>query len=90
MNAQAPALRDPRLNRPEPFTPRDGGFFQRDRTVHPPAYAPGYKSSVLRALRQALLSLESSVSENTGRVFRLVYSFTINLQGPDEMVFFDV
>ena len=28
MNAQAPipALQDPRLNRPEPFTPRDGGF----------------------------------------------------------------
>lgn len=69
MNAQAPALRDSRLNGPEPFTPRDGGFFQRDRTIHPPAYAPGYKSSVLRSPRQALLSLESSVSEITGPVF---------------------
>ena len=71
MNAQAPALRDPRLNRPEPFTPPlgDGGFFQRDRSIHPPAHAPGYKSSVLRSPRQALLSLENSVSEITGPVF---------------------
>ncbi|MET4389219.1 protocatechuate 3,4-dioxygenase beta subunit [Bradyrhizobium sp. F1.4.3] len=69
MNAQAPALQDPRLNRPEPFTPRDGGFFQRDHSIHPPAHAPGYKSSVLRSPRQALLSIENSVSEITGPVF---------------------
>ncbi|MBB4379946.1 protocatechuate 3,4-dioxygenase beta subunit [Bradyrhizobium sp. CIR48] len=71
MNAQAPALRDPRLNRPEPLTPPlgDGGFFQRDRSIHPPAHAPGYKSSVLRSPRQSLLSLEGSVSEITGPVF---------------------
>ena len=75
MNVQAPAFRDslqdPRLNRPEPFTPPlgDGGFFQRDRSIHPPAYAPGYKSSVLRSPRQSLLSIESSVSEITGPVF---------------------
>jgi protocatechuate 3,4-dioxygenase beta subunit len=73
MNAQAPipALQDPRLNRPEPFTPPlgDGGFFQRDRSIHPPAHAPGYKSSVLRSPRQALLSLENSISEITGPVF---------------------
>lgn len=68
MHAQAPALRDPRLNRPEPFAPLgDGGFFQRDRSMHPPAHAPGYKSSVLRSPRQPLLSLENSVSEITGR-----------------------
>jgi len=41
MNAQAPALQDPRLNRPEPFSLRDGGFFQRDHSIHPPAHAPG-------------------------------------------------
>src|SRR5215471_18979129 len=60
-----------RLNRPEPFTPPlgDGGFFQRDRSIHPPSHAPGYKSSVLRSPRQALLSLENSVSEITGPVF---------------------
>ena len=69
MNAQAPALQDPRLNRPEPFTPRDGAFFQRDRSIHPPAHTPGYKSSVLRSPRQALLSLENSISEITGPVF---------------------
>ena len=40
-----------RINRPEPLTPPmgDGGFFQRDRSIHPPAHAPGYKSSVLRS-----------------------------------------
>ncbi|WP_368508532.1 protocatechuate 3,4-dioxygenase subunit beta [Bradyrhizobium lupini] len=71
MHAQAPALREARPNRPEPFTPPlgDGGFFQRDRSMHPPAHAPGYKSSVLRSPRQALLSLENSVSEITGPVF---------------------
>ena len=36
---------------------RDGGFFQRDRSMHPPAHAPGYKTSVLRSPRKALLSL---------------------------------
>jgi len=71
MNAQAPVLQDPCLNRPEPLTPPlgDGGFFQRDRSIHPPAHAPGYKSSVLRSPRQALLSLENSISEITGPVF---------------------
>jgi protocatechuate 3,4-dioxygenase, beta subunit len=60
-----------RLNRPAPFAPPlgDGGFFQRDRGIHPPAHAPGYKSSVLRSPRQALLSLENSISEITGPVF---------------------
>jgi protocatechuate 3,4-dioxygenase, beta subunit len=47
----------------------DGGFFQRDRTIHPPAYAPDYKTTVLRSPRQALLSLDSSLSELTGPVF---------------------
>ncbi len=46
-----------------------GSFIRRDRFWHPPAYAPGYKSSVLRAPRRALLSLEQSVGELTGPVF---------------------
>ena len=60
-----------RLDRPEPFEPplADGGFFQRDYAIHPSAYAPGYKSSVLRSPRNALLSLESSTSDMTGPVF---------------------
>ena len=28
-------------------------FFQRDRTMHPPAYTPDYKTSVLRSPRIA-------------------------------------
>jgi protocatechuate 3,4-dioxygenase, beta subunit len=44
-------------------------FFQRDRTVHPPAYSPDYKTSLSRSPRQALLSLQNSLSEITGPVF---------------------
>ena len=59
MSAQAAGIDAARINRPEPLTPPlgDGGFFQRDRAIHPPAYAPGYKTSVLRSPRQSLLSL---------------------------------
>jgi hypothetical protein len=46
-----------------------GDFFQRDRGLHPPALAPGYKSSVLRSPRQALLSLDQGLSERTGPAF---------------------
>ncbi len=49
----------------------DGGeFFQRDRSQHPPAFTPGYKSSVLRSPRLQLWSLQSSLSEVAGPVFR--------------------
>ena len=44
-------------------------FFQRDRSIHPPLHAPGYKTSVTRSPRQALLSLQNSLSEVTGPVF---------------------
>jgi protocatechuate 3,4-dioxygenase, beta subunit len=44
-------------------------FFQRDRSLHPPAYAPGYKTSVTRSPTKALLSLQNSLSEVTGPVF---------------------
>ncbi len=44
-------------------------FFQRDRSVHPAAHAPQYKTSVTRSPRQALLSLQNSLSEVTGPVF---------------------
>jgi protocatechuate 3,4-dioxygenase, beta subunit len=44
-------------------------FFQRDRTLHPPAYSPNYKTSVSRSPRQAPLSLQNSLSEVTGPVF---------------------
>lgn len=44
-------------------------FFQRDRTWHPPAATPDYKSAVLRSPKHALLSLRNSVGETTGPVF---------------------
>jgi protocatechuate 3,4-dioxygenase beta subunit len=47
----------------------DAEYYQRDRNFHPPAYAPGYKTSVARSPRQPLLSLEQSLSEITGPTF---------------------
>ena len=44
-------------------------FFQRDRTWHPPALTPDYKTSVARSPRLAMLSLQNSLSEVTGPVF---------------------
>jgi protocatechuate 3,4-dioxygenase beta subunit len=44
-------------------------FAQRDWSVHPPAYTPDYKTSVLRSPRKALISLQNSLSEITGPVF---------------------
>ena len=49
--------------------PETGAFFARDRAWHPPAYTPGYKSSVLRAPQRALISLNNTLSEITGPVF---------------------
>lgn len=44
-------------------------LFQRDRTWHPPALAPDYKTSVARSPRLAMLSLDATVSELTGPRF---------------------
>ncbi|GAB5378128.1 MAG: protocatechuate 3,4-dioxygenase subunit beta [Acuticoccus sp.] len=46
-----------------------GSFYQRDREWHPPAFAPGYKTSVLRSPQKALISLDNTLSEATGPVF---------------------
>jgi len=46
-----------------------GGYINRDRAWHPPALTPDYKSSVTRAPSQPLLSLPTSISEETGPVF---------------------
>lgn len=43
-------------------------FIQRDRTQHPPALTPEYKTSVLRSPRLPLWSLQNSLSEVTGRI----------------------
>ncbi|MDO5604752.1 MAG: protocatechuate 3,4-dioxygenase subunit beta [Paracoccus sp. (in: a-proteobacteria)] len=44
-------------------------YFQRDRTRHPPALTPDYKTSVARSPRYGLISLQQSTSEITGPVF---------------------
>jgi protocatechuate 3,4-dioxygenase beta subunit len=49
--------------------PETAGFFNRDRNWQPPAYTPGYKTTVLRSPTKALLSLDATVSEITGPVF---------------------
>lgn len=41
----------------------------RDPALHAPALAPGYKTSVLRAPRQALISIAHSLTEVTAPVF---------------------
>ncbi len=46
-----------------------GEFFQRDRTLHPPALTPDYKTSVARSPRLPMLSLQGSASELTGPTF---------------------
>jgi len=44
-------------------------YHQRDYSRHPPAYAPGYKTSVLRSPKNALISIDQSLTEITGPVF---------------------
>src|SRR5438128_2736980 len=52
-----------------PSPQADAEFMMRDTTSHPPAYAPQYKTSVLRSPRLALISLQNSLSEVTAPVF---------------------
>ena len=47
----------------------EGTFYQRDRTWHPPAFTPAYKTSILRSPKHALLSLGNTISEMTGPIF---------------------
>jgi protocatechuate 3,4-dioxygenase beta subunit len=47
----------------------EGPVYQRDRAWHPPAFAPAYKSTVLRAPNQALLSLSPTRTELAGPTF---------------------
>jgi protocatechuate 3,4-dioxygenase beta subunit len=47
----------------------DGGFYQRDRSWHPPPLTPAYKTSILRSPKQPLLALGNTLSEMTGPVF---------------------
>ena len=50
--------------------PRPGDeFLMRDTSSHAPAYTTGYKTSILRSPRNALISLQQSLSEVTAPVF---------------------
>ncbi|MCY0095848.1 protocatechuate 3,4-dioxygenase subunit beta [Hoeflea ulvae] len=49
--------------------PSVANYFTRDRAWHPQAYAPGYKSSVLRAPTRALIAFGNSLSETSGPAF---------------------
>ncbi len=49
--------------------PTSGPLVARDRFWHPPALAPGYKTSVTRAPQRSLISFPSTLSEETGPVF---------------------
>nr|WP_159996060.1 protocatechuate 3,4-dioxygenase subunit beta [Roseomonas sp. 18066] len=52
------------------FGPGSGGdVIKRDRSLHAPAFTPGYKTSVLRSPRFALVSLEPGPGENAGPKF---------------------
>jgi protocatechuate 3,4-dioxygenase beta subunit len=48
---------------------RTGEYRARDGAAHPPALAPGYRTSVLRSPRLPPLALQQSLSEVTGPVF---------------------
>lgn len=48
---------------------RGAEYHARDRRIHPPALTPGYKTSVARSPRLALISLQGSLSETTGPTF---------------------
>ncbi|WP_448328581.1 protocatechuate 3,4-dioxygenase subunit beta [Sulfitobacter sp. M13] len=51
------------------MTDQNGAFFHRDRNWHPPALAPAYKASVVRSPQKALISMNTTLSEQTGPVF---------------------
>lgn len=46
-----------------------GPLHPRDRLWHPPAYTPGYKTSMTRAPTRPLVAMGSTLSEETGPVF---------------------
>jgi protocatechuate 3,4-dioxygenase beta subunit len=46
-----------------------GPLYPRDRAWQPPAYTPGYKTSMTRAPSRPLVALGSTLSEETGPVF---------------------
>ncbi|WP_299704553.1 protocatechuate 3,4-dioxygenase subunit beta [uncultured Tateyamaria sp.] len=69
----------------------DGPLFHRDRTWHPKPLSPDYKTSVVRSPQKALLSMNTTLSEETGPVFghdmlgELDNDLILNFAKPGEM-----
>jgi protocatechuate 3,4-dioxygenase, beta subunit len=59
----------PNFMQEDRLRPKQPEFMARDRRLHPPAFTPGYKTSVLRSPQKALWSLQNSLSEVTGPLF---------------------
>tara|TARA_R110002111_G_scaffold39837_1_gene74893 strand:+ start:22 stop:753 length:732 start_codon:yes stop_codon:yes gene_type:complete len=51
------------------MTDHNGTFLHRDHSWHPPGLTPGYKTSVVRSPQKALISMNTTLSEQTGPVF---------------------
>jgi protocatechuate 3,4-dioxygenase, beta subunit len=70
---------------------QNGAFFHRDRSWHPPALTPDYKTSVVRSPQKALISMNTTLSEQTGPVFGhnilgdLDNDLILNYAAPGEM-----
>lgn len=73
------------------MTDQNGAFFHRDRGWHPPALSPNYKTSVVRSPQKALISMNTTLSEQTGPVFghnmlgELDNDLILNYAAPGEM-----
>ncbi|MGB0506087.1 MAG: protocatechuate 3,4-dioxygenase subunit beta [Pikeienuella sp.] len=69
----------------------NGAFFHRDRGWQPPALTPSYKTSVARSPQRALISMNTTLSEQTGPVFghniigELDNDLILNYAKPGEM-----
>jgi len=46
-----------------------GDFVQRNTDLHPPAFTPGYKTSVMRSPKAALISIAGTLTERSGPLF---------------------
>ena len=73
------------------MTDQNGAFFHRDRGWQPQAYTPNYKTSVVRSPQKALISMNTTLSEQTGPVFghnilgALDNDLILNYAAEDEM-----
>ena len=64
-----------------------GEFAQRDTAQHPPALTPGYKTSVLRSPRNALISTLNTLSETTAPVFQADDLGALDNESPYSIMF---